>query len=479
MNEATTTLTRPTFQGSPEELHRRLLHQIEELGSGLDVDGALVLRPEIQRKLDGLGRGLWQQLLNDEMRQAYRRFRSSIRTLLIVSDEPWIPWEMIKPYDDQGELIDDEFFAERFELTRWLTGNRPSPGEIAVQAFACLAQGDRLPTATAEGALITSLLHSQKGLRDASPASPGVETLTAVLQAGGIGLLHLAGHGTFDSTLPNEAGLPLTDGSVLRPSDLHGPVQTQLGQDRSLVFLNACRSGRQGWSWTGLGGWADRWVRLCGCGAFIGPQWNPRDSVAFAFARAFYESLAKGETLGTAAKTARQAAHVAAPGDPGWLAYAVYGHPNARLLFSPAARAETPAAAGTLRSSKFFDGTFSPAAVAVETSPEPTPQPAKTATASSNLRIKQTFTDRNRDRFVEESFEYIADFLKALSTGFSNNIPPSRQRFGGSTGTASPRLSTGTARKRAPAGSGFPGALWATSLMQRGIPEATTPTTQF
>ena len=126
----------PQFQGTPEDLLRRQLQQIEEWGDGLDVDGGLVLHPEVQHKLIGLGRELWHQLFGAEMRLAYRQFRSSVRSLLILSDEPWIPWGMIKPYDDdQGDLIDDEFFAERFELTRWLPGNSPLASEIQVEVF--------------------------------------------------------------------------------------------------------------------------------------------------------------------------------------------------------------------------------------------------------------------------------------------------------------------------------------------------------
>jgi hypothetical protein len=355
----------PLFRGTPEELHRHLLAQIEELGDGLDVDRTPVLRPEVKRKLEGIGRDLWQQLFNEEMRLAYRKFRS-VRSLLIISDEPWVPWEMIKPYDDQGELIDDDFFAERFDLTRWLAGNRPLVNEIQVEAFLCAAPNSGLPLVRAERDLIGRVSPYPAILRDASPASPTMDALNDAFLEGGIGIFHFAGHGTFDPCLPNEAGFPLADGSVFRPSDLHGAVQTQLSKDRPLVFLNACRSGRQAWSWTSLGGWAERWVRSSGCGAFIGPQWKVKDSIAFAFAQAFYESLARGQTLGMAAKAARQAARKAAPTDPGWLAYAVYGHPNARVLFKQATQAETPASPGRLRKPKFFEDNFSREASAVK-----------------------------------------------------------------------------------------------------------------
>jgi hypothetical protein len=411
----------PVFDGSPEDHHRRLLEKIERLGEGLDVDGTLVLRPEARRKLDGLGRELWHQLFNAEMRQAYRRFRESVQTLLIVSDEPWIPWEIIKPYDDdERELLDDEFFAGRFALTRWLAGDRPAPASIPVSSFACVVAGSGLPAVAAEGDLIANLARSAPGLRDASPALPGVEALTMAIERGGIGILHLAGHGTFDPSQPNEAGLSLADGSVFRPSDLHGPVQTQVRRDRPLVFLNACRTGRQAWSWTSLGGWADRWVRGCGCGGFVGPQWNVKDSIAAAFAGAFYDSLLRGETLGRAARAGRQAARESAPGDPGWLAYAVYGDPNARIrLPDDASREHAPtrqeSASGSRARSSFDRRAASSSVERSETFPQPAPAAHAPAPPvnSRDLRIKRRFTDRDRDRFVEESFEYIASFFAA------------------------------------------------------------------
>lgn len=394
----------PDFKGSPEDFHRNLLTQVETLGDGVDMDGTLVLRPDVERKLDGLGRWLWQQLFNHEMQQAYRQFRDLVRTLLIISDEPWIPWEMIRPYDDRGEILDDEFFVERFELTRWLAGDRPAPGEIMVRVLACVGQRVGLPLAEAEQELVTGLSRSQE-IRDASPATPGAATLMARLQEGGIGLLHFIGHGTFDPALPNEAGFPLTDGSVFRPSDLHGPVQTQLSRDRPLVFLNACRSGRQGWSWTSLGGWADRWIRGCGCGAFLGPQWEVRDSAAFAFAQSFYGSLGRGETLGMAAKAARKEARKTAPGDPSWLAYAVYGHPNARILFGKHSEpiAETPHTSGI---SSEIDNVSLQLGRAAEAPPP----------SSRDLRIKgQSGVKRQRG---DQVFEKLAQALPQLRSQF-------------------------------------------------------------
>jgi hypothetical protein len=363
----------PAFAGSPEALHRSLIGQIEKLAEGREADGTLVLDKEVEWHLAGLGRDLWDRLFNEEMRLAYRRFRSAVRTLHVISNEPWIPWEMIKPYDDDGEEpLDDKFFAEQFELTRWLAGKRSAAGELVIRQLAFVA-GD-LPLASDEHELVVGLADPQAGLQDVSPASPSLEALVNLLEKGGVGLLHFAAHGTFDPAMPDQAGIPLADGSAFRPSHLHGLTQTQISRDRPLVFLNVCSSGRQAWSWTGLGGWADRWVRACGCGAFLGTQWKVQDDAAFAFARGFYEALSRGEELGRAVQKARQEARNAMPGDPSWLAYTVYGHPHARVRF------------GT-------SGSFLPMPARV---PEEVPEGSPTNRARPSARVSRGHRTRSR-----------------------------------------------------------------------------------
>jgi len=422
----------PAFAGSPEDLHGSLIYQIEKLAEGREADGTLVLDKDVERHLVGLGRDLWDRLFNEEMRLAYRRFRSATRTLLIISNEPWIPWEMIKPYDDDGENpLDDKFLAEQFELTRWLAGKRIAADVLTVRQLAFVA-GD-LPFASDEAKLVGGLADPQAGLQDISPASPSVEVLVDLLEKGGVGLLHFAAHGTFDPALPDQAGIPLADGSVFRPSHLHGPTQTQISKDRPLVFLNVCSSGRQAWSWTGLGGWADRWVRVCGCGAFIGPLWAVSDSAAFRFSLHLYSALDRGESLGRAAQEARRAVREAAVGDPSWLAYTVYGHPNARVHFGDVTPESKQAGSESVSREEFYKQplqrkTFEQFVTDATkegqersftgTGPSSPPsQPPEmqglAPVASTNLRLRKHFSDQDRDKSIEDAFEFIALFFKS------------------------------------------------------------------
>lgn len=323
----------PILRASPEEFQGHLLHKIEQLGVRMDVDGSALLRAEIDRKLASLGRDLWRELFPAELRFAYRDIRRRVRTWMITSDEPWIPWELIKPYDDSRpeEVIDDDFLAFGFELTRWLAGDRAPAQIIAVRSLAVLQTSADLPHAAAERIFLTQLAQSLPELSDTTPILDSSGDLLTFLETAPAGLLHVIGHGVHISSQSEEAGLPFRDGSILRPVDLEGPLATRISRARPLVFLNACWGGRQGWSLARLGGWASRWVDVCGCGAFVAPLWPVRDGAALAFSRAFYSALAEGGTLGQAACAARRQTQKERAGDPSALAYVVYGHPNARI----------------------------------------------------------------------------------------------------------------------------------------------------
>jgi AraC-like DNA-binding protein len=325
----------PTLRGQPHDYQVDLMAKIFKLGKGLDFDNSLLLREEVERKLTKIGRELHRELFPPAMRQAYREIRrQSVQSIRIVSDEPWIPWELIKPYDDSipNDILDDDFLCLQFDFTRWLAHPAPTPlPEIRVRRLACIQTATDLPGADKEKAFFAEFARLQPGVQDVGSAPLSSSEAEAFLEAGGVDLLHFAGHGYFESSRPNESALPFPDGSKLRPTDLQGSLATQLGEDRPLVFLNACSAGQQGSSLTQIGGWADRWVRVCRCGAFIAPLWPVPDSLAFEFAKTFYNALASGQTFGQAGRVARTHVRRLAPANPCWLAYSIYADANGRL----------------------------------------------------------------------------------------------------------------------------------------------------
>lgn len=314
-----------TILGSPEQYQTHLMTRIEGLTAN-----------EAPTGLRALGEQLYRELFPAPLRHAYQNLSGlAVRSVQITSDEPWIPWELVRPYDDENpdHIIDDDYLCARFELTRWLAGRSGPASSIHIRSLACLDAGQPstlrpLPSVARERDYMTGLA-DQHGLANRSPQHATGYAISALLdgQNGQIDLWHFAGHG--DVSL-----IVLADGGCFRPEDLYGPRQTAIGQARPLVFLNACRVGQQSSSLTQLGGWAAAWTGRCRCGGFLGPMWSVTDEPAWIFAQTFYDQVVAGRTLGQAVLAARTRTREHAGDDSTWLAYSVYAHPNARVIFT-------------------------------------------------------------------------------------------------------------------------------------------------
>lgn len=327
------TTTSLDFKGSPEEFHRYLLNKFEQLGDLLDIDGSLLLKDGVGHKLVNFGRWLWDELIPFELRASYRKFRQHVHSWWVISDEPWIPWELMKPYDDNDpkDVLDDDFLALRFQMTRWLTGNSTPAREISVRSLAALRTAE-LPQEEEEMRLLEDLAK----IIDRAGEAPRLESADDVLnylKTCSVQLLHFMGHGIHNASQADESGIPLPDGSHFRPGELEGPLATRIRSNQPFVFMNICSAAQQGWALTRLSGWTSRWIGRCGCGALVAPLWPVRDQIAMSFAETFYKALASGDPLGEAAQKARRHIFRERPGDPSVLAYAVYGHPHARVTF--------------------------------------------------------------------------------------------------------------------------------------------------
>jgi CHAT domain-containing protein len=152
---------------------------------------------------------------------------------------------------------------------------------------------------------------------------------------GDASLYHFICHGNFDTSDPNESRLTLKDGS-LRASQITGEKRTGLRKAKPVVFLNACHTGQLGLGLTRLGGWAKRFLEA-GASAFIGTLWEVNDQLAADFAIEFYNRLFGEEghpamPLAQAVNGARMVIKEKAPANPTWLAYVLYGNPNAKVV---------------------------------------------------------------------------------------------------------------------------------------------------
>ena len=321
----------------------QLYEHLTILRQGLDptakaAGSRRVLPPEdVERRMRQFGQNLWKELIPTELKAIYAAERDKWhdQTLLIVSDEPYLPWELLWPYGEDWE--DPGPWCQTLLLTRWLrrdfqgNGHEAPAHHLDFQSLACLAPADsRLPAAQEERRFLADFL-TQRKLQDCSPEPPSWSKLLDLLEAGGYHWLHAATHGSFYPDSPDsDSAIWLQDGHAFTPQDIVGPrIERHMKSQRPAFVFNACHAARQDWALTRLGGWANRLISN-GAGLFLAPLWTVTDDLALEFSKALYTGLAEGLTVAEAVRGARLAAK--REGDPTWLAYSVYAHPNARVV---------------------------------------------------------------------------------------------------------------------------------------------------
>lgn len=310
------------FSSQPAELMKSCFQALNGLArqQGGDLPDA-----EKQAQLNTLGANLFGEAFPEALQRALWAMPPTITDLIITSDEPWIPWELARTYD-LDTRAEGDFLCSRFRVARWLAGD----GMIATlpnRQVTAIVPSSNLPYAAAE---LDALLALQPGLTSVTDAAAGVAPVRQLLQSNLAGILHFACHGNLDTSDPTNSALKLSGGS-LRVADLSRSVRYR---QHPLVFLNACESGGLGFALSGLGGWAERFVRA-GAGAFIGTLWEVNDALAAEFAATFYASLFQGAALGAAFAAAREAVRAKDPNNPTWLAYVLYGEPLSQLQTPP------------------------------------------------------------------------------------------------------------------------------------------------
>ena len=197
----------------------------------------------------------------------------------------------------------------------------------ALTSALLIAPKSNLASVKKEKAYFTELSKAQQAIKVNDKTLERAAEVEDALANQTARLYHFACHGDFESDNPNNSRLLLLNSS-LRPSDIIGPTQVGIEKGRPLVFLNACTSAGADVSLIGIGGWSKRFVDA-GVTAFIGSLWEVNDSLAADFAEAFYNQvIITKASLGQAFHEARRIIKEKDPGNPTWLAYVLYAHPN-------------------------------------------------------------------------------------------------------------------------------------------------------
>jgi hypothetical protein len=293
------------------------------------------------REMQAYGATLFEELFPRKMQEILWTHRDQLKSIRIVSTEPFIPWEIVH-FREPGKPVDLEapsLFLGQMGLTRWLhnvDGLPPSSLKVRPERARYVIPDYphpdwKLPSTVRERAYLQKTFSAQ-------PVDPQPDPVLQVLaKPGSADLLHFACHGEADSQNISRARIVLqgrVEGQNFVPTYLDAATVNTFARLRSperlqpIVFLNACQAGRAGYKLTGIGGFAQSFLKA-GAGAFIGTLWSVGDEPAFFFGQAFYDALRKGATVAESAIAARTAAREA--GDATWLAYVVYAHPHATL----------------------------------------------------------------------------------------------------------------------------------------------------
>lgn len=308
-----------SLEGNPQALVQ------EELGRSVANLSDLAEEGEegqenAREQLADLAVNLFQKL-PQKLRELLWSQQGEIETMQILSDEPYIPWELLKLQGEGGE--EGPFLCEVFAVTRWLREFRQTVFTFPLQRFAFVLSPDDLPSAQAERDDLSALFGKER----VTEIEPSLTRVKHALKFGFYDGWHFIGHGSARTQDPDRMGFELAEQVRLTPANLVS-AKANLNRLQPLIFLNGCDTGRGGFSLTGLGGWTQKSLEA-GAGAFIGTLWPVRDKKARAFAHTFYQHFLDGEPIGQAVQQARLKVRARFPGDPAWLAYTVYAHPSA------------------------------------------------------------------------------------------------------------------------------------------------------
>ena len=313
------------LERQPDRFFRELFSEIEGLPARFGTS------QEAHRELEDLGAEISKRLLPLELGRLLAQVRgreAPIRTLWVQSDEPWIPWELLRlpeSADDRG--FQGPFLGEAFDMARWLRV-RPADGHLTpcrslpLRRLAVVAPRDRrLDSVEGEVAFLERL---GAGGRDVARIAADEDSVRQALADDRYDAWHFSGHG-LPSDEPTRSEILFGANQCLRSRSLYAGL---LAARRPLVFLNACHTGITGFSLTGIAGWAEGFLSA-GAGAFIGAYWAIEDAPAARFTKVFYTAFLGGSPIAAALRQARLAIREEFPGDPTWLAYTLYAHPLA------------------------------------------------------------------------------------------------------------------------------------------------------
>jgi tetratricopeptide (TPR) repeat protein len=255
-----------------------------------------------------------------------------LRTVQIYSNNPLIPWELMRAPLRQGGSTD--FFGIAFALARWHEDDdrivvRPLQDQVEEVIAVAPRYGDphALPATSPELENIRSLLSGRE-------VAGRLAEFRSLVQNLPNGIVHFAGHGEVlgRSSVERQFIIRFEDGTF-DVMDWRG-LSVRRGNSRALFFFNACDVGQAESAAGAVEGWGPAALAK-GASGYIGGLWPLKDDPASRFAVAFYSAISRMLQHGDAsvAEALAEARRlVYSTGDATFLAYAFYGDAELALV---------------------------------------------------------------------------------------------------------------------------------------------------
>jgi CHAT domain len=330
-----------TKGGAAGERMRRIIALHERVLAALDGGGRYPL--PVAKELNDYGAVLFETLFPGAVRRLWDEARAAAKGALEVVFTPGLDWIADKPWELAYDASRHRFLADDAVLVRGVFGAppfvAPQPGRGPLHVLVALAEPrDAAPvTARQEAAAIRTALaplvkSGHARLEILTSTTPG--HLHRRLSAGRVDVLHFVGHGAFDEKEKTGALFLVDARGRSLAVDTDRVLRLLAGRGLKLVVLNACETGRGGRT-DFLRGVAPA-LLAGGVPAVLANQYKVLDSSATAFARHLYWALAKGHSLGEAAREARVAVSYAKGAEPmDWAVPVLYARDTSLVFCRP------------------------------------------------------------------------------------------------------------------------------------------------
>lgn len=309
-----------------------------------------LFEPFSTRKLETLQmatlKGVCEEIYDstpDLFKHAYWRLADAAKTgqfsfkhIVFITDEAHIPWELMR-VTDPTLRSEPEILAIRHPVGRWLAqSSNYLTQQITIKKFVATGSDYSKQLTIKDLPWVNAELQGLSQQYHATTIPLNTDAVMDFLQHGEAQAMHFACHGTMSASSPLSSELIMEDypRSITPPNISAYEVQTGLGRQHPLIFLNACEAGANSTALSLVSGFPAAFLKA-GASAVICPLWTISDQEAQIISAAFYQAAFEqpGITLGEIMQQIHE--RWESGNQLTYLAYVLYGDPQTRIQFTP------------------------------------------------------------------------------------------------------------------------------------------------